>query len=56
MSENLALMIIGEKRTFGAPINYSNELHTAVSVAFSVPYSVGDTLNATKTAVCNSFE
>ena len=44
---------------------FSNELHTAVSVAFSVPSSMQSeasfcteegTLNATKTAVCNSFE
>ena len=36
----MALVIIGEKRTFGVAINFLNELHTAVSVAFSVPSSV----------------
>ena len=40
MSQNLTLVIIGEKPTFGALINFSNELHTAVSVSFSVPSSV----------------
>ena len=40
MSQNFALVIIGEKPTFGAPIKYSNELHTAVSVAFCVPSSM----------------
>ena len=40
MSQNLALVIIGEKPMFGTPIIFSNELHTAVSVAFSVPSSV----------------
>ena len=33
-------MIIGEKPTFGALINFSSELHTAVSVAFSVHSAV----------------
>ena len=33
-------MIIEEKLTFGAPINYSNELLTAFSVTFSEPSSV----------------
>ena len=40
VSQYLALVIIGEKSTFGAPINFSNEMHTAISVAFSVPSSV----------------
>ena len=39
---------------------HSNEFHPAVSVTFSVPSSVQwteeGTLNATETAVCNSFE
>ena len=29
-----------QSHMFEAPINFSNELHTAVSVAFSVPCSV----------------
>ena len=40
VSQNLVLMIIGEKSTFEAPINYSNDLNTAVSVAFSIPSPV----------------
>ena len=39
VGQNLALMI-REKSMFGAPISYSNELHTLVSVAFSVLSSV----------------
>ena len=31
---------MGEKPTFGAPINFQIEMHTAVSVAFNVPSSV----------------
>ena len=40
MSQNLALVIIGEKPMFNARINFSNELHTTASVPFSVPSSV----------------
>ena len=49
----------GRKINVWSTNKYSNELHTAVSVAFSVPSSlctVEGTLNATETAVCNSFE
>ena len=34
------LVIIVEKPTFRAQINFSNELHTALLVAFSIPFSV----------------
>ena len=44
---------MGEKSTFGAPIN-SNKLHSAVSVAFSVPSSV-QSKNWWKTALIYSF-
>ena len=40
MSQNLALVIIREKPTLGGPTNFSNDLHTAVSVAFSLPSSL----------------
>ena len=40
----MALAIIGEKPMFRAPINYSSELHTAVSVALSIPSSVSGKL------------
>ena len=45
--------IMGEKSTFGAPIN-SKELHTAVSVAFSISSSV-QSKNWWKTALIYSF-
>ena len=32
--------VIGEKPTFGEPINFSNELYAAISVVFSVLSSV----------------
>ena len=47
MSQNFALVIIREKTIFGAPINFSNELHTAVSVAFNVPSSVQRKMTST---------
>ena len=40
VSQNFVLVIIGDKSMFGAPINFSNELHTPVSVAFNIPSSV----------------
>ena len=40
VNQNFSHMKIGEKSTFEASINYVIELHTAVSIAFSVSSSV----------------
>ena len=50
----LAQVIMGEKIYVWSTNKYSNELHTAVSVAFSVPSSV-QSKNCWKTALIYSF-